>query len=343
MKTSLSRIAASIIIGVALVAAAALVAGFFGRTVPFFDSLAQFRAHLTVALFVLALLLIVMRSVAAATVATIVAAYAAVSVSPFLMPRPAGEPHRVAPANTALVGRGPLKLLQMNLRFNADPVPAVTTIARLDPDVLTLQEINRRWVEAIEPLRSGYPYAAFCGVGEAVGGVAILSRVPFVQADAACRVDDGFVSRRLDLGNGQELTVVSEHLAWPWPFRQGRQVAALGEEVLPKLQMPLLIAGDFNAAPWSATVQRYAGASRTTPATGIGPTWLPSALPAPLRRLVGLPLDNVLASDGVRLVSVATEPATASDHLPILVTFDVPSASSGGASPARFVGRAAAR
>ncbi|WAP67030.1 endonuclease/exonuclease/phosphatase family protein [Jiella pelagia] len=342
MKSSLSRIAASIIVGAALVVAAALVAGFFGRIVPFFDSLAQFRAHLTVALFVLALLLIVMRSVAAATVATIVAAYAALSVSPFLMPRPAGEPHRVAPAKTALVGRGPLKLLQMNLRFNADPVPAITTIARLDPDVLTLQEINRRWVEAIEPLRSGYPYAAFCGVGEAVGGVAILSRIPFTETDVACRVGDGFISRRLDLGNGAGLTVVSEHLAWPWPFRQGRQIADLGE-VLPGLGKPLLIAGDFNAAPWSATVQRFAGTSGTTPTTGIGPTWLPSGLPDALRPLIGLPLDNVLASDGVRLVSVAAQPATASDHLPILVTFDVPAASTGEASPARFVGRAAAR
>lgn len=342
MKTSLSRIASSIVLGAALVAATAIVAGFFGRTVPFFDSLAQFRAHLTVALFVLALLLIAMRSVVAATLATIVAAYAAVSVSPFLVPRPGNEPRRVGPANTALVGRGPLKLLQMNLRFNADPVPAVTTIARLDPDVLTLQEINRRWVEAIEPLRSGYPYAAFCGVGEAVGGVAILSRIPFAETDAICHVDDGFVSRRLDFGNGAGVTIVSEHLAWPWPFRQGRQIAALAE-VLPKLEGPLLIGGDFNAAPWSATVQHYADASGTTPATGIGPTWLPNGLPDRLRPLIGLPLDNVLASDGVRLVSVAAQPATASDHLPILVTFDVPSASPGEASPARFVGRAAAR
>ena len=343
MTTPISRITASLVLGGAVVVAAALAAGFFGRTVPFFDSLAQFRAHLTVSLFLLALCLIVLRSVAAATLAAIVAAYAAVSVSPFLVPRPAGEPSRPEPSKTALVGRGPLKLLQMNLRYDADPVRAVTTIARLDPDVLTLQEISRRWVEAIEPLRADYPYSAFCGVAGAAGGVAILSRIPFVEEDAACRAGDGFLARRLDLGNGAGLTVVSEHLVWPWPFRQGRQVAALGEDVLPKLQMPLLIAGDFNAAPWSATVQRYASASRTKPTTGIGPTWLPTRLPDPLRPLVGLPLDNVLASDGVRLVSVTRQDATASDHLPILVTFDVPAASAGDVAPARFVDGAAAR
>ncbi|MCE7029109.1 endonuclease/exonuclease/phosphatase family protein [Jiella avicenniae] len=343
MTTSLSRITTSLLLGASLIVAAALVAGFFGRAVPFFDSLAQFRAHLTVALFGLALCLIVLRSVAAATIAAIVAAYAAVSVSPFLVPRPAAEPARPGPDETALVGRGPLKLLQMNLRYDADPVRAVTTIARLDPDVLTLQEINRRWVEALEPLRSGYPYSAFCGVTGAAGGLAILSRIPFAREDAVCRDGDGFLARRLDLGNGAGLTVVSEHLEWPWPFRQGRQVAALGTEVLPKLRMPVLIAGDFNAAPWSATVQRYAEASRTRPATGIGPTWLTGALPDPLRPLVGLPLDNVLASHGVRLLSLTRQEATASDHLPILVAFDVPAASGGDVAPARFVGRDAAR
>ncbi|MBO0904688.1 endonuclease/exonuclease/phosphatase family protein [Jiella sonneratiae] len=343
MTTSfLSRLIETALRGLALVVAAALCCSFFGRAVPFFDSLSHFRAHLAVLLFVLALFLIAMRSIVTATLAAIVAAYAAVSVSPFVVPRP-GEAAATGPAtDRASLSRRPLTLLQMNLRYDADPVPAIATIARLDPDVVTLQEMNRRWVEAMQPLRATYPYGAYCGVGEVVGGVAILSRIPFGAGDAICRAEDGFVSRRLDLGGKAALTVVSEHLVWPWPYRQGRQVAALGD-VLAGLGEPLLIAGDFNAVPWSATIGRYAAASKTTAAGGIGPTWLARRLPEALRPLIGLPIDNILFSKGVRILSVARGEATDSDHLPVLVSFDLPAAAALDVAPARVVDGAASR
>ena len=227
MKTFLSRFVTNAALGLALIVGAALLCGFFGRNVPFFDSLAQFRAHLAAVLFALALVLLVSRSVSAAVLSAAVAAGAAVSVSAFMVPRLADPEPALSRASAPAGGGRALKLLQMNLRYNAATAPAIETIERLRPDIVTLEEMNRSWVDAIAPLRESYPYTAFCGVGEVVGGVAILSRIPFSQEDAICRAEDGFVARRLDLGDGSGLTVVAEHLVWPWPYRQGRQVARL--------------------------------------------------------------------------------------------------------------------
>ncbi|ORE93927.1 endonuclease/exonuclease/phosphatase family protein [Aurantimonas sp. 22II-16-19i] len=335
MKTFLSRFATNAALGLALIVGAALLCGFFGRNVPFFDSLAHFRAHLAAVLFALALVLLVSRNVAAAILSAAVAAGAAVSVAGFMVPRPADPEPALSRASAPAGGGRALKLLQMNLRFNAATAPAIEMIERLRPDVVTLEEMNRRWVDAIAPLRERFPYTAFCGVGEVVGGVAILSRIPFLPEDAVCRAEDGFVARRLDLGDGSGLTVVAEHLVWPWPYHQGRQVDRLGQ-TLSQLGKPLVIAGDFNAAPWSGTVRHYAERSGTQPVAGIGATWLTTDLPAALRPLVGLPIDNVLVSSDVAVLSAARQPATESDHLPILVRFDLPTL----ATPPRLVGRA---
>ena len=339
MKNFLHRFAVAITRGLAVIVAVMLVCGFFGESVPFFDSLSHFRAHLTIVLFVAALVLIGLRSIISAILAAGIAAYAAVSVSAFVVPRPGAAKTALSQAKAPTSNQGSLKLLQMNLRFNADTEPAIATIARLDPDVVTLQEMNRDWVEAIEPLRAAYPYTAFCGVGDDVGGVAILSQFPFIAEGSICRAADGFVARRLDVGQGRSLTVGSEHLEWPWPYRQRSQIARL-QPILPDLAAPVVVAGDFNAAPWSGTLRLFAEASGTRLVEGIGPTWLSNRLPRMLRPLVGLPIDNILVSTGVDVVSVTREPATASDHLPVMLRFDLRSSPPARSSP-RVVDRAA--
>ena len=70
-------------------------------------------------------------------------------------------------------------------------------------------------------------------------------------------------------------------------------------------------------------VQSYADATGTKPVTGIGPTWMYRRLPASLARYVGLPIDNVLASDGITALATERLAPTASDHLPVLVRFAV--------------------
>lgn len=290
-----------------------IVAGFFGDRVYLFDTMAQFRGHAAVALALVTLVLVWARLYAAALAATSAAALGLVTVLPFFLP--------MAPAGPALPGMPRYTLLQMNLRYDApDKSQTLRLIGSRLPDVVTVQEMTGQWERAFATLIDRYPYQYFCAYPEHDGDAGILSRRPFAEGDpGVCDPFGAFAAKRIDF-NGTQVVIGSQHLRWPWPGRQWRQVAALGPK-LAGLGDPLIIAGDFNSAPWTASVRAMAAASDTRIIPGIGPTWFSKLLPSFLARSIGLPIDNVLASDGIEIVSVERTEATTSDHLPLLVTF----------------------
>lgn len=309
-------IAGAIAAAATIIGASAIAVGFFGSSVEAFDSVGHFRAHLSVVVLALALLCLAIRRPMAAVIGLVAAGGGLVSALPFLLPPSPGaaEP----PAGTPVYA-----MLQMNLRFDApDRSPALRVIADARPDVVTLQEVTDDWRGAFEALKAVYPYQAFCG-SYGVGGSGILSRRPFLPSSGldVCEPKDGLVARRVDF-NGQAVTIAALHLEWPWPRKHWRQIARL-RSILPDLGKPALLGGDFNAAPWSAAISTLAGAGGLSAVPGIGPTWMNydfSALPA---RWFGLPIDNVLASPEIGILSIGTLAPTQSDHLPVLVRFTV--------------------
>ena len=83
------------------------------------------------------------------------------------------------------------------------------------------------------------------------------------------------------------------------------------------------MAGDCNAAPWSAAVRRVASLGQLTVMPSAGPTWIYIKLPDFLRRFVGLPIDQVFSKGAVVIHSAARLEETGSDHLPVLVEFSL--------------------
>lgn len=72
-------------------------------------------------------------------------------------------------------------MLQLNLRFdNPTPEKVLSLIGRLNPDVVTLNEVSTRWMEKLAFIKAAYPHQIICSASYAIGGVAILSRRPFV-------------------------------------------------------------------------------------------------------------------------------------------------------------------
>ena len=308
------RIARALLLAIGLLAALALAAGFFGDTVPFFDSLAHFRAHLAVLLLATGVALMMAGPVLAGFLAAILGGLGFVTVAPNMLPAP--EPPSSAQAAS-------YTLLQMNLRWNTqDRAAAIRLVGRLQPDVVTLEEAGEGWQPLLAALDGTYPYRFDCGTTDTFGKLTLLSRRAFVPGDAGiCDADDGFLSRGVSF-NGSPVTIVVQHLRWPWPGRQWQQLARL-EDRLAALAAPTLIAGDFNAAPWSAVLQRYAALSGTRIVPHVGPTWLPRPLTGWLAAHAGLPIDNLLVGDGIDVVRVKRPGATGSDHLPVLLTFAV--------------------
>src|SRR5262249_7173579 len=153
-----------------------------------------------------------------------------------------------------------------------------------------------------------------------IGGNAVLSRRPFVgEAPGRCQNKGSLAVADVDFG-GRTLQVAALHLGWPWPSEQPSQLEQLRPD-LAALGNTALLAGDLNAATWSATVRRVERDAGLTHVAGIGPTWLDRRLPDVLRPYVGLPIDQVFSKGDVAILSVRTLDSVGSDHLPVLVEF----------------------
>ena len=293
--------------------ALAVIAGFGGTLAPALDSLGHFRAHLAVLLALASLAALALRVRLVGALGLGVAAAALITVAPFLVPHRSGA--SASPSRS-------YSLLQMNVLYRAgDREAALRRVRDAQPDVVTLQEMTPEWRDALASLSDSYPYQFFCRwPGGPTSDAAILSRRPFAAGDrGTCDTMNALSARAVDF-DGVAVTIASQHQLWPWPAGQWHRIAAL-RPTLAALPKPLIVGGDFNAAPWSAAVRTYAAAAGTRPVEGIGPTWFPEVLPAELGRWFGLPLDNVLASDGIAVLGSERLPATGSDHLPVLVRF----------------------
>lgn len=303
------------------VAAAAIGLGFLGRFHPAFDSFSHFRLHLAVLLAVGAFGLI-----AAGFRREAFAGLALATGAAFVTP---GTWFDNAISNQAKASavpddRATYRLLHLNARYdNPDPGRFLSLVARLRPDVVTVNEVSGMWRQRLETLSAAYPYRVFCDAGSKVGGVAILSRRPFADGAAAECIDGGTLAvAPIDFA-GQIVTVAALHLYWPWPFEQPAQV----ERIAPRLsQMPdaAILAGDFNAARWSETFSKIAAAARMEDAGPVGPSWLPRSLPDALRRVAGLGIDHVLAGSGLIVTRLERADGVGSDHLPVLTEFWMP-------------------
>lgn len=75
--------------------------------------------------------------------------------------------------------------------------------------------------------------------------------------------------------------------------------------------LPTLIAGDFNATPWSPAF-RQLDARYWRRASSLQPTW-----PAHWHGAMGIPIDHVLASTHWQLLSAGRGPPSGSDHYPV--------------------------
>ena len=302
-----------------------LVLGFFADRHPAFDSIGHFRAHLAVLLAAGGLLLLASRYWRQGLLATALGAAALwTTLSSFSFP---GQVN--AAAGTGAGERAVYRLLQLNLRFdNGTPEKVLSLIGRVKPDVITLDEVSAAWRPRLQQISAMYPFATVCASSRPFGGTAMLSRRPIAFGGAGrCLSDGSLAMAPVDFG-GHRLEVSALHLTWPWPFKQPTQLDAIAGPLAVTGETALL-AGDLNAATWSAAVRRIEGASGLTHIAGIGPSWLDRRLPDALRPYAGLPIDQVFAKGDIMILSAKTLEAVGSDHLPVLVEFSL----LGGAAP----------
>jgi endonuclease/exonuclease/phosphatase (EEP) superfamily protein YafD len=309
--------AASLAFVAMMMASAALVAGFFGAFHPALDSFSHFRIHLAVLMGLCALPLLATSFRPQAALALVLAA-AALATTWDALPRLWPGQAVARPADQITY-----RLLQMNLRFdNPTPKKVLSLIGRTNPDVITLEEVSAMWATELGYIAGAYPYRIVCSYPDGAFGVALLSRRPFAAGTAPhCEPRGAMAVATVDFG-GIKADVAAIHLSWPWPREQYWQIGEVAP-TLSALGETAIMAGDCNAVPWSAAVKRVASLGGLTIMPSAGPTWLQIKLPDFLRRLAGLPIDQVFSKGAVTIHSATRLEDNGSDHLPVMVEFSL--------------------
>lgn len=303
--------------GMRIAAAVAALAGLLtifsllGAWLPAADSVAHFRFHLAAITATATIPLALGRRWRFAGLAGLITIVGVAGMGPAL-PSWGSAKASVDPRSITLV--------QLNLLYlNSKPQAVADFIREQNADIVTFQEVSKRSSQALDLLAADYPYTVRCPFGS-VGGVAVLSRLPTVPGVShGCVEGKGLTWIRV-LAGAKPVSVASLHLHWPWPFRQPRQIQKL-EDHLAAIPQPVLLAGDFNAAPWSHAASRVATATDTRVAPGLRFTydirinrWIP---PVPV------PIDHILTSRQIETVDLRLGRGPGSDHRSIVARLNL--------------------
>jgi endonuclease/exonuclease/phosphatase family metal-dependent hydrolase len=257
-----------------------------------------------------------------AQITTAFAATSAIAVLFLIPPPPAAERD---PASLAVM------TYNIHHGFNDDGVPGMqrtaNEIARLNPDIIAIQEIGRGWTmlggnDLVGYLRWRFPdyQIDFVALNGQLWGNAIMSRLPveiakgetFETAPGVFKY--GWMSALINYA-GQRLAFYSVHITsdldGPMGDERVAQVEALQHLTL--RNSPLIVAGDFNAHPEDRPMQLFGQMLSDLGAqAGLGEmrTW--PAVRSSER------IDYIFGR-GIMAVSGAVPAITASDHLPVLV------------------------
>lgn len=232
----------------------------------------------------------------------------------------------------AQAGTVAIRLVTHNLYVHNDRPDALADwLERQDADVLVFQEISEQTAAIMATAANRYPHQFFGWPANyverpdlrgALNGLAILSRHPirhpclFRQTRYGAPV--AFADLLLPGGTNVRLAVVhtSNPIRRSGLRSRNQLMQALAEE-LRRYDGPLIVAGDFNATPYTPAFAQFLHAAGLTTVRAY-----PGTYPQ-IAGDFGLPIDHVLVR-GVRIVDIEALDAFGSDHRPLRADLVVP-------------------
>ena len=221
-------------------------------------------------------------------------------------------------------GDGGAVLLALNVLQGNDDTAAVRDyLDRVDADLVLLMETDRRWAEALEPVLSRYPTRAE-RIADDHYGMILATRLPAARAEL---VDLGYESAphpapiavaELEI-DGRPIVFTGLHPFPPVPqssrAERDRQTAIAAR--LARIDgVPAVAMGDFNDVAWSRSSQLFRDhGDYLDPRAGRGILASFSAR----SRILRVPIDQGLVTDGIEVQAFEIGPDVGSDHFPILL------------------------
>jgi endonuclease/exonuclease/phosphatase (EEP) superfamily protein YafD len=287
----------------------ALLAAILGRYAWPLDLFANFRVQYALLFLIVAIALFALRAPLLGTVAIAGAIVGAIPIVSYM-----GVPTARAEAGSAR-----FRVLTFNTWFrNHDYAEIARFLEQVQADVVVLQERDRDdGAQRIAGHLTSYPHSF---IESRPHGVVVFSRWPITAAELLPLTSGpGVLAAHVTLDwNGKEVTLLGAHLHWPLGPASARmrnaELAGIASFAVARKE-PVIVAGDFNVAPWSrnfrATLER-SGLSDAAAGHGLAPSW-PSQFP-----LVGMRIDHCWMSHHWRSVDVRLGPSNGSDHLPVI-------------------------
>jgi endonuclease/exonuclease/phosphatase (EEP) superfamily protein YafD len=219
-----------------------------------------------------------------------------------------------------------VKLILANVNHrNTERERFIAFAQRHTPDLLVVQEVNGSWRESLQALHKLYPFTEELPKGGG-SGMALYSRFPFERLTIEFPEGDArpCIMARIDI-DGAIVSLLSIHPRTPirndhYMLRNGMFVAAA--DCLANLPRPKICVGDLNITPWSPYYRRFIERTELVNVRkgfGLLPSW-PVFL---FFKWLMLPLDHCLVSDDVRVADVKIGESIGSDHLPLIVEFEL--------------------
>ncbi len=178
------------------------------------------------------------------------------------------------------------------------------------PDVLVLSEVSHLFAGELKQLE-GYRHQALFPDSSPFG-IGILAKYPLSDVVIKCTRNEIPHIEALVDWNGKIIRVIAFHPMPPlspgFHVERNQTLATLTQHT----EFPTIIAGDFNATPWSSA---FNGPTNNgfRRATGLFPSW-----PTLAQGVMGIPIDHVLVSDHWKVLKSLSSQDIGSDHYPRL-------------------------
>ncbi|MBA4147005.1 MAG: endonuclease/exonuclease/phosphatase family protein [Verrucomicrobia bacterium] len=233
------------------------------------------------------------------------------------------------------------------LQENRRSPELIDGIAKVNPDIILLNEMDDWWTEQLRPLEKSHPETVLHPRTNTYG-MNLYSRFDLIDPEVRFLLDPEIPSIRtkIQMPGGRMIHFYGVHPQPPAlkkPEQENRQdseqrdaeLVMIAKEVA-KLKGPVIVAGDFNDVAWSHTTRLFQRTSRLLdPRVGRG-LYNSYSAKIPMLRY---PLDHLFHSDEFTFVTMERMSYFGSDHFPIFVALNIePEAAQEQEAPPRKAG-----
>jgi endonuclease/exonuclease/phosphatase (EEP) superfamily protein YafD len=290
--------------------------GFAGRWNWFFDLFSHFRIQYFLILLATIVLLSLFRMFQAALIFIVPATLNLLLLAPLYWPPPPTPTLDPASHLSAI-------LINVNTR-EGDPVRVAQFLQEQNPDLIVLEEINDRWVDALAKLRSHYAYSKIEPRLDNFG-VAVLSKFPLSPGEVIFLTDYAVPTILTDVTTPQgTFSLMATHPLPPagsdYSQARNEQLQEL-PEYIKAAHFPVLLLGDLNVTVWSHHFQdllTQTGLRDSGRGRGLQTSWPTNAI------ILRIPIDHCLHSPQIEILRREIGPDVGSDHFPLMVHFRLP-------------------